>query len=45
MLQLAETENCADVYLSVNDKNTEAIQLYEKLEMRIKDIVYSIKMS
>ena len=43
IIDLAKKEKCTDLQLSVNEENTEAIKLYEKIGMRVKNISYSMK--
>ena len=43
VIDLGKKENCTDLYLTVNEENTEAIKLYEKLGMKIRNISYSMK--
>lgn len=37
----AKEENCTDIYLTVNEENTNAIKTYEKFGMKVKNIAYS----
>ena len=37
----AKEANCTDIYLTVNEENTNAIKTYEKFGMRVKNIAYS----
>lgn len=43
IIDLGKKEKCTDLYLSVNEENTDAIKLYEKIGMRVKNISYSMK--
>lgn len=36
--------NCTDMYLTVNEENTDAIKTYEKLGMKVKNIAYSMEL-
>lgn len=42
-LDYAKENNCTDVRLTVNEENTSAIKLYEKLGMRVRNIAYTMK--
>lgn len=42
--ELGRAENCTDLYLTVNEENKDAIKLYEKNGMRVKNISYSGKL-
>ena len=35
--------NCTDIYLTVNEENENAIKIYEKFGMKVKNISYSMK--
>ncbi len=37
----AKEANCTDIYLTVNEENTNAIKTYEKFGMKVKNIAYS----
>lgn len=41
---LGRKEDCTDLYLNVNEENKDAIKLYEKIGMRVKNISYSGKL-
>ena len=41
---LGRKENCTDLYLNVNEENKQAMKLYEKLGMKVKNISYSGKL-
>lgn len=43
IIDFGKRENCTDLYLTVNEENIEAIKLYEKLGMKVKNIAYSMK--
>ena len=43
IIELGKKENCTDLYLTVNEENSDAIKLYEKLGMKVKNIEYSMK--
>lgn len=43
VIELARKNKYTDIYLSVNEENKEAIKLYEKIGMKIKNIHYSMK--
>lgn len=40
---LGKEKNCTDMYLTVNPKNENAINVYEKFGMRLKDITYMME--
>ncbi len=40
---LAKEKGCTDLYLAVNPNNKNAINMYEKFGMKIKDIAYTCK--
>lgn len=42
-LDYAKENNCTDVRLTVNEENTKAIKLYEKLGMKVRNIAYTMK--
>lgn len=42
--EIAINNNCTDMYLTVNEENTNAIKTYEKFGMRIKNIAYSMQL-
>lgn len=42
-LDYAKENACTDVRLTVNEENTSAIKLYEKLGMRVRNIAYTMK--
>ena len=37
----AKEKNCTDIYLTVNEENQNAIKVYEKFGMKVKNIAYS----
>lgn len=41
--QLGIENNCTDMYLTVNEENKDAIRVYEKFGMRVKNIAYSME--
>ena len=43
IIDLGKREECTDLHLTVNEENSEAIKLYEKLGMKVKNISYSMK--
>ena len=43
IIDVAKKENCTDLYLTVNEENEDAIKLYEKIGMRVRNIAYSMK--
>lgn len=43
LINLGKQEKCTDFHLSVNEENQDAIRLYEKLGMKVKNINYSMK--
>ena len=43
IIDLAKKENCTDLYLTVNEENEDAIKLYERVGMRVRNISYSMK--
>ena len=40
---IAKEENCTDMYLTVNEENINAIELYEKFGFKVKSIAYSMQ--
>lgn len=43
--EFAIENNCTDLYLTVNEENTEAIKTYEKFGMKVTNIAYSMRIS
>ena len=43
VINLGKKQNFNDIQLTVNEENTGAIKLYEKLGMKVKNISYSMK--
>jgi len=43
LINLGKEQKCTDFYLNVYEQNKEAIKLYEKLGMKVKNINYSMK--
>ena len=43
IIDLGKKENYTDLYLTVNEENENAIQLYEKIGLKVKNIAYSMK--
>lgn len=43
--KMGKDNNCTDMYLTVNPKNENAINVYEKFGMRLKDITYMMEIS
>lgn len=41
--KLGKEKECTDLYLTVNPKNKNAINVYEKFGMKVKDIAYTCK--
>lgn len=41
--KIAEENGCTDLYLTVNEENEDAIKLYEKFGMKVKNIAYSMQ--
>lgn len=41
--EVAKENNCTDLYLTVNEENVNAIKIYEKFGMKVKNIAYSMK--
>ena len=41
--ELGKKEQCTEIYLTVNEENTKAIEFYEKLGMRVNNISYSMR--
>lgn len=42
---LGKENNCTDMYLTVNPKNENAIKVYEKFGMKLKDITYMMEIN
>lgn len=40
---IARENNCTDMYLTVNEENTNAIKVYEKFGFKVKSIAYTMK--
>ena len=40
---LGKENNCTDMYLTVNPKNENAIKVYEKFGMKLKDMTYMME--
>jgi len=41
--KIGKENNCTDIYLTVNEENKNAISVYEKFGMKIKNIGYSMQ--
>ena len=41
--KIAKENNCTDIYLTVNEENEDAIKLYEKFGLKVKNIAYSME--
>ena len=41
---MAKENKCTDLYLTVNEENTNAIKLYEKFGFKVKSLAYSMKL-
>lgn len=44
VISYAKENNCTDIRLTVNEENTSAISLYEKVGMKVKNIAYDLKL-
>ena len=42
---IAIENNCTDMYLTVNEENTNAIKTYERFGMKVKNIAYSMQVN
>jgi len=42
--EIAINNNCTDMYLTVNEENTNAIKTYEKFGMRVRNIAYTMQL-
>lgn len=42
-IEIGKDNQCNDICLTVNEENTGAIKLYEKIGMRVKNIAYSMR--
>ena len=43
VINLGKKESCTDLYLSVYEDNIDAIRLYERIGMKVRNINYSMK--
>lgn len=43
IIDIAKKEKYTDLYLTVNEENEDAINLYEKIGMKVRNIAYSMK--
>lgn len=43
IIDIAKKEKYTDLYLTVNEENEDAIKLYEKIGMKVRNIAYSMK--
>jgi len=41
--KIGKENNCTDLYLTVNEENENAIRLYNKFGLKVKNIAYSMK--
>lgn len=44
MKEVANENDCTDIYLTVNEENEGAIRLYEKFGFKLKNIAYSMQL-
>ena len=42
--EIAIENGCTDMYLTANEENEEAIRLYKKIGMKVKNISYSMQL-
>lgn len=41
--KIGKENHCTDIYLTVNEENEDAIRLYEKFGLKVKNIAYSME--